>query len=169
MNKERFKYLQKNGDLYCSVLLLISVLVITSVQVILRYVFAAPLPWAEEVTTNMLVWITFLGGSIVTRREEHIKVTYFVEFLPKRVLMWLFLILDILIAIFLVAILVGCVSVFKKLRLMLLPATQISMNWVFASVPISAAIMLIYYGFSIQRQIGRLYRGEEVPIEHRLH
>jgi TRAP-type C4-dicarboxylate transport system permease small subunit len=156
-------------DLILSVLLLVSILVITSVQVILRYVFSAPLAWGEEVTTNMLVWITFLGGSIVTRREAHIKVTFFVEFLPKRVLVWLFLMLDILIACFLVAILIGCVPVFNKLKLMLLPALQISMNWVFLSVPLSAAIMLVYYFFSIKTQIRLLIRGEDIPLTHRFH
>jgi TRAP-type C4-dicarboxylate transport system permease small subunit len=169
MGKDRLKNLLLNADLYCGVFLLLSVLVITSLQVILRYVFSFPLPWPEEVTTNMLVWITFLGGSIVTRREEHIKVAYFVQFLPKRALGWLFLLLDILIACFLIAILVGCFPVFKKLRLILLPATQISINWVFASVPISASIMLLYYLSAIWDQLRRLVRGEEVPLEHRLH
>ncbi len=169
MNRDQLKALLLNADLCCGVLLLLSVLIIISVQVILRYVFSSPLSWPEEVTTHALVWITFLGGSIVTRREEHIKVTFFVEFLPKKILGWLFLILDILIVCFLIAILIGCVTVFKKLRLMLLPATQISMNWVFASVPICALIMLLYYLSSIWKQFRCLIRGEEVPIDHRLH
>jgi TRAP-type C4-dicarboxylate transport system permease small subunit len=147
----------------------VSILFVTSLQVILRYVFSAPLPWGEEVTTNLLVWITFLGGGIVTRREAHIKVTYFVEFLPERALGWLFLVMDILIVCFLLAILVGCFPVLMKLRQMLLPALQISMNWVFASVPISAAIMLVYYFFSIKEQLRRLLKGEAVLLDHRFH
>ena len=169
MIRKRLMHVLKNGDLYCSIFLLVTILALTSFQVILRYVFSAPLPWGEEVTTHLLVWITFLGGSIVTRREEHIKVTFFVEYLPQRVLVWLFLVFDILIAGFLIAILVGCISVLQKLKLMLLPALQISMNWVFASVPLSAAIMLIYYGVSIYHQIRRLVRGEDVPLAHRFH
>lgn len=159
----------QNGDLYCSVFLLVTILTLTSIQVILRYVFSAPLPWGEEVTTHLLVWITFLGGAVVTRREEHIKVTFFVEWCPKKFLVWLFLIMDLMIVGFLVAILIGCIPVFQKLRLMLLPALQISMNWVFASVPISAAIMLLYYGHSIYKQVGSIIRGEEVPLTHRFH
>jgi TRAP-type C4-dicarboxylate transport system permease small subunit len=169
MRKDHLKDLMLNADLYCGALLLLSVLIITSLQVIVRYVFSSPLPWPEEVTTNMLVWITFLGGSIVTRREEHIKVSYFVEFLPKRILGWLFLLLDILIACFLIAIIVGSFTVFKKLRLILLPATQVSINWVFAAVPISAFIMLIYYLASIWKQIKCIARGEELPVAHRFH
>ena len=169
MNRDQLKALLLRTDLYCAVFLLLSVLIITSVQVILRYVFSSPLSWPEEIATHALVWITFLGGSIVTRREEHIKVTFFVEFLPKKFLGWLFLILDILIACFLIAILIGCIPVFKKLRLLLLPATQISMNWVFAAVPICALIMLLYYLSSMWKQFRRLIRGEEVPIDHRFH
>jgi len=169
MKKRRLKEILLHADLYCGAFLMAAVLTIISFQVILRYFFSSPLPWPEEVTTSLLVWITFLGGSIVTRREEHIKVTYFVEFLPKRVLIWIFLFLDILIIFFLTAILIGCVPVFQKLRLILLPATEISINWVFASVPISAFMMLIYYVSSAWTQVQHILRGTEVPLAHRFH
>lgn len=44
------------------------------VNVVLRYVFLRPLPWAEEVTLYLMVWIVFVGGSVVMRTRGHIAV-----------------------------------------------------------------------------------------------
>ena len=44
------------------------------VNVVLRYVFHSPLAWAEELTMYAMVWIVFVGGSIVVRTRGHIAV-----------------------------------------------------------------------------------------------
>ena len=44
------------------------------VNVVLRYVFLRPLPWAEELTLYLMVWIVFVGGSVVVRTRGHIAV-----------------------------------------------------------------------------------------------
>ncbi len=44
------------------------------VNVVLRYVFRAPLPWAEEVAIYLIVWIVFVGGSVAVRTRGHISI-----------------------------------------------------------------------------------------------
>jgi C4-dicarboxylate transporter, DctQ subunit len=44
------------------------------VNVVLRYVFLAPLGWAEEVSIYAMVWIVFIGASAVMRAGGHIAV-----------------------------------------------------------------------------------------------
>lgn len=43
-------------------------------NVFLRYVFLAPLNWAEELTLYLMVWIVFVGGSIAVRTRGHIAI-----------------------------------------------------------------------------------------------
>jgi C4-dicarboxylate transporter, DctQ subunit len=43
-------------------------------NVVLRYVFLAPLGWAEEVSIYAMVWIVFIGASAVLRAGGHIAV-----------------------------------------------------------------------------------------------
>lgn len=43
-------------------------------NVVLRYVFSAPLNWAEEFTLYTMVWIVFIGGSIAVRTRGHIAI-----------------------------------------------------------------------------------------------
>ena len=59
----RFEY-------YLLLMLTLIVTVILVLQVILRYVFSNPLFWAEEVSTILLVFITFLGLSLLVYRRQ---------------------------------------------------------------------------------------------------
>jgi C4-dicarboxylate transporter DctQ subunit len=43
-------------------------------NVVLRYVFRAPIPWAEEVSIYLIVWIVFVGGSVAVRTRGHIAI-----------------------------------------------------------------------------------------------
>ena len=49
------------------------------VNVVLRYVFLAPISWAEELSLYLLVWIVFVGGSVAVRTRGHIAV----DLLPR--------------------------------------------------------------------------------------
>jgi TRAP-type C4-dicarboxylate transport system permease small subunit len=67
----------------CSdIVLVLSMAIIVAalaVQVTLRYFFHAPLPWPEELSQFLLVWISFLGMYVALRRNQHIRI----EWLPK--------------------------------------------------------------------------------------
>lgn len=48
--------------------------VLLFVNVIMRYVFLAAIPWAEEVTMYGIVWLVFVGGSVALRTQGHIAI-----------------------------------------------------------------------------------------------
>lgn len=48
--------------------------VLLFVNVVLRYVFLAPISWAEEVSLYLMVWIVFVGASVAVRTRGHIAV-----------------------------------------------------------------------------------------------
>ena len=43
-------------------------------NVVLRYVFHAPINWAEELTLYLMVWIVFVGGAVAVRTRGHIAI-----------------------------------------------------------------------------------------------
>lgn len=49
------------------------------VNVVLRYVFLAPISWAEEISIYAIIWIVFVGGSAIVRRRAHLAI----DLLPK--------------------------------------------------------------------------------------
>jgi TRAP-type C4-dicarboxylate transport system permease small subunit len=54
------------------------------VQIVLRYVFNAPLVWTDEAAAYLFVWIAFLGWSMATRKRIHIGISFIVDKLPPR-------------------------------------------------------------------------------------
>lgn len=62
--------------------LLLSMIMITAVDVLLRYVFNAPLRGGFEITELMLVGLIFSALPLVSRREEHVVMDMFDSYLP---------------------------------------------------------------------------------------
>ena len=44
------------------------------IQVILRYVFNVPIIWSHEIASGLLIWLTFMGAGVLTRKQQHLKV-----------------------------------------------------------------------------------------------
>jgi len=55
------------------------------VQVALRYVFNHPLVWTDEAASYFLVWISFLGLTLASRKRIHIGISFIVDRLPAAV------------------------------------------------------------------------------------
>ena len=51
--------------------LLITVCVVVLLQVLMRYLFAAPNPWSEEVSRFCFLWVSLLGASLAVERRAH--------------------------------------------------------------------------------------------------
>lgn len=65
-----------------SVATLVAVVVATSAGVIFRYGFNSPLLWSNDVGTLSLMWLTFVGASMVMRGEGHIAIDVVLRALP---------------------------------------------------------------------------------------
>lgn len=60
------------------------IVVATSLAVIFRYVLQSPLIWAGDASTLSLVWITFVGASVLLKEGGHVAITGLVKRLPRR-------------------------------------------------------------------------------------
>ena len=65
----------------------LAVIVMTSLvffQVANRYIIGWVVPWTEEVSRILFIWITFAGAYIALKTNAHISVeTFFKRFTPK--------------------------------------------------------------------------------------
>ena len=68
----------------CSVVILSALILIISCQVFLRYVFNSPFVWAEELCALLLIYLSFLTGDVVFKKNAHISIDYAVNFFPLR-------------------------------------------------------------------------------------
>ncbi|MDH8677812.1 TRAP transporter small permease [Fusibacter bizertensis] len=63
---------------------LLSSVLALMVNIVLRYIFKSGLIWAEEYARFAIVWLTFIGASVVIREGEHLSVGIVMELLKNR-------------------------------------------------------------------------------------
>lgn len=75
------KALKNLDEIVAAVSLLICVILV-NLNIIMRYFFNMPLTWAEEFTTSLFVWTTFIGSAFAYRKHKHLGVDILVKRLP---------------------------------------------------------------------------------------
>ena len=115
----------------------------TCLAVYFRYVVGAALPWPEEISGYLLVWISFTGAYLALRDGGHISLDLFVDKLPERAGALLRTAVDGLVAAFLVLL------AWLSIRMILivgntpLETVDLPQGVFMASIPISSIAMAI--------------------------
>jgi TRAP-type C4-dicarboxylate transport system permease small subunit len=68
-------------------------------QVVLRYIFASSLMWVEEVSVIIMLWMTWLGGSLLWLTRGHIVVDLLTNQFSPRMQKTIASLIDILVII----------------------------------------------------------------------
>ena len=79
------KKIADNFEGYCCAVMLAVMSVVVFLQVIFRFVIKASLPWSEELSRYLLVYITYFGCAYGIKTGAHLGVEAFVLILPKTV------------------------------------------------------------------------------------
>lgn len=66
-------------------MVLVVILVVISMQIIMRYVFNHPLLWSEELSRYLYVWIAWIGCAFCVGTRSHISVPVLLDCLPLQV------------------------------------------------------------------------------------
>jgi len=114
-----------------AVLLLLALLACVVLGVVSRAV-NRPVPWTDEMAQHLLVWTGFVGWMIAARRRSHIRITVFIDRLPRAARLAMELAIQ------------ACVIVLALALLWYSPALirrNLDIEWV--RLPISAALLYI--------------------------
>jgi len=117
--------------------------VVILVQVFLRYVVKASLPWSEELARYLMVWIGLLGASLALQEGRHIEVTLLLERVPRRVRKVLTGIALLAVLWFLWLMLQQGYLLIGNIWLQRSPAMSIPMVIPYAAIPVGAVLMII--------------------------
>jgi TRAP-type C4-dicarboxylate transport system permease small subunit len=80
------------------VVLLCSLLLLGLLQIILRNVFTSGLFWADEVLRHLVLWLGFLGASLATHEQRHLRMDVLARWMPEGAQSWLDLLLNLVAA-----------------------------------------------------------------------
>lgn len=75
--------------------MLLTMIVLTCVQVVMRTFFSSGLDWADALLRYLVLWSGLLGAAICTRQGQHINIDLASRLLPAKWLRWLGVVLNL--------------------------------------------------------------------------
>lgn len=127
--------------------LLLLMVFFTIFAVFTRYVLNQSLDWTEELARFLYIWITFLGALVVLAKNKHIAIETLLDALPKKVSSLLRKINVVLMISFTLSMIIGGWQVSKMAMFQVAPGTGIRLGYVYAVIPLSGVLMLLYLVF----------------------
>jgi tripartite ATP-independent transporter DctM subunit len=123
-------------------LLIGAITVLVTVQVFARYVLNNTPPWSEELCRYLFIWVSFLGACVATRRAAHLGVDSLVSRLPAATRDVLRHGVTTLIVVFTGILVWQGAALVPAMASQRSPSMAMSLQYVFAAIPIAGVIML---------------------------
>ncbi|UCC98832.1 MAG: TRAP transporter small permease [Phycisphaerales bacterium] len=117
---------------------------VTFLQVILRYVFHAPVIWADEWLRFTFVWGVLLAVTLGIKDGSHIALDHLLDKAPNWLKHGFQLIVASGIILFSAAIIYEGLLITRDVAATKSPAMRISLGYLYAAVPVSAVFWLLY-------------------------
>lgn len=124
------------------------------VNVVMRYVFLAPIFWAEELARYLMVWLIFLGAGEVAGGEGHISVDALIRSLSPRAKALLSCLSSLISLSFCIVLTYYGWRHAMRVRLsaQVTAALDLPMWWAYMAIPVGSALMALRYAQRLTRR-----------------
>lgn len=125
-----------------SLMLLMAILVFANV--VLRYLFGTSLPWVEELTRYMMIWVAWLAVGLAMREGAHIAIDNFQNALPPRWAQWL------RASVFAMVVAFFAIVAWQGLKYSLFAWRQesavlrLSLGAIYLAIPVGSVLMIVH-------------------------
>lgn len=144
--------IEKHPEDWIAFVLFWSLAFIVFLQFFTRYILNDSLAWTEEIARYGLMWVVFIGGAMVTRRNTHIAVELMSNVmkpgLPRQILLAA---VDFLKLGFLAFLAYVSVTIIDRMGIQRMTVFDLSMSWVYAGVSFGCFLMLLRQAVNVWR------------------
>jgi len=133
--------------------MLVAMVLVTFVNVILRYSGSNSFLWGEEVGRHLMIWLAFVGGGLALRAGAHIGVDTLERWVPATAGRVVRILIALVMLMLFVALMVEGVDYAWRTRFQTSAALQISMAWVYAGMPVGCLLMIAHLGLVARRYV----------------
>nr|WP_314718737.1 TRAP transporter small permease [uncultured Fretibacterium sp.] len=137
-----------------------SMVVIVFAQVVFRFILRASLPWSEEASRYIMVWLSMLGAGIGLRRKGHIGVEALTMLFPKPLKRATAVFGSLVAILFCGGLILYGVRLLRVVAAQESPAMEISMAIPYGALVAGGTLMLFY---ALEAMLLQL-RGEESSL-----
>ena len=138
-------------------------------QIMSRYFLGDPSSWTEEVSRLLLIWLGILGASYAYREKAHLGLDILKTKLRPVRARQLSVLVDLVTMAFAAVVMVygGAKLVAVTLELEQITAvTHLPMGYIYAVVPLSGVLFLVYGSVSIQHTLSHPLELQQVSSEN---
>lgn len=137
------KYLTRVVEAILAVMFM-AIFIMVFYQVVLRYVFSSSILGTAEVFTILFAYSSALGSAVMLRYREHIKISVFIDMLPRKYRRIVLAVDYALIATFSAFIVYQSFGWLSSIDTFRSPVTGLTRSFQSAGVPIGFALILFY-------------------------
>jgi TRAP-type C4-dicarboxylate transport system permease small subunit len=142
---------------------------IVFLQFFTRYVLNDSLSWTEEIARYGLMWIVFIGGAMVTRRNTHIAVELLSNVMKPGPLRATLLAFVDFVKLFFIGLLAWLsVTIIDRMSIQRMTVFDLSMSWVYAGIGFGCFLMFIRQVMNVWRNARAGWRRAD-DITHQIH
>jgi TRAP-type C4-dicarboxylate transport system permease small subunit len=111
-----------------------------------RYVLKSPLFWSDELAIFCLIWITFIGASMVLKEKTSPTITFLIDSVPKRFKKYFLIVSNIVLLAFVGYVLYLAINWISTPNILVQRSTSMDMPkiYFYLSIPISFAFSTIH-------------------------
>jgi TRAP-type C4-dicarboxylate transport system permease small subunit len=155
--KEKIYMVLKNLDLVIAGLALSALVLVTFVNVPMRYVFLHPIDWCEEFQIACVTICVFIGGGAAFRLGSHVAIDIVVDSMPKKVQKVVEIIMYVLSAIILIYFMVQGAHLVLQMheRNRVTDILRVPYSIIYSSFPIGCALMVYNYTRVVIKKWGK--------------
>jgi TRAP-type C4-dicarboxylate transport system permease small subunit len=145
--------------------LMLAMTVLVFANVVLRYLFGNSLPWVEELTRYMMIWLAYLGAGLALRAGTHVAVEVLQDALPELVVMVLRGVIAALVLVFLAAVAWYGFAYAQFAMRQSSAVLRLPLGLVYFGVPIGCTLMAVHLLLGLRRYLRRDFDVPEPAAE----
>ena len=116
--------------------------IVVFLQFFSRYILNDSAAWTEEIARYLLMWVTFIGASVVMRRGTNIAVEVLMHMLPEGPQRLLRFIIDIVVVGFVALLCYFSILITERMGIQRMTVIDWSMSLVYAGISFGCFLML---------------------------
>jgi TRAP-type C4-dicarboxylate transport system permease small subunit len=136
--------------------LMLGLVILTFIQVLARYVMAAPFTSTDQLARIVLVWLTFIGTAVAVDQNKNIRIETIEQLLPHKARHVLSVVFDLVLIALLVILTVKGYSVFVIGKFQTILGTPFSYQVMYAAAMVGTALMTVYVLIRLLFKLGVL-------------
>ncbi len=128
---------------FIAAIFLVAIVGLLLMGVTSRYVLSLPVVWIDEAAAICFLWLAMLGAVIAIDRNEHLRLTLFLQMMPERMRGFFSTLGPLLVAVFLLGMLWPAIDYAIEESYITAAALGIPMTWRVSALPVGIALMAV--------------------------